>query len=383
MSDSIHKRSQWKSYERVLSFICRTQKPKTILEWGPGHSSQVILNNCDSDCSVLSVEHNHKYFMEAADRFSKNGNIELSCRSISLRGGQSAGYVTYPVLRSINCHGKEKPEYDLVFVDGRYRYDCMIAARSILKPEGVLVLHDSDRPSYAPAMSSYAYLRHFPEHRTSVMSNGNNLSFLEGLVNEPLPNSIFDPTTTINEITERIQSRERFSFVRISPEETAHLKDRGPVGREIQSCLCIENPDFLIGLPVKEANEVTIRSFHENTSFHDESAASKALSSDPESIERLAKVIRSRRTVLITDNETTERPKLTRLFGTKYELVLSDGCPRESVNEKLTDIVRATKKAELTVIATSRPMPIILKRLWLNKIRNVQIVDLSDLIRVV
>lgn len=45
--------------------------------------------------------------------------------------------------------------FDVVIVDGRYRRRCLRVAKEVLTPEGVVVLHDADRPHYQGALSFF------------------------------------------------------------------------------------------------------------------------------------------------------------------------------------------------------------------------------------
>lgn len=47
--------------------------------------------------------------------------------------------------------------YDLIFVDGRHRVECVKASPQWLAPGGVIVLHDAMRPEYAEAWDVYPH----------------------------------------------------------------------------------------------------------------------------------------------------------------------------------------------------------------------------------
>ena len=54
-----------------------------------------------------------------------------------------------------------KDEFDLIFIDGRFRRRCLLAARDSLAPKGVVILHDAQRPHYHDALSAYPHVRMF------------------------------------------------------------------------------------------------------------------------------------------------------------------------------------------------------------------------------
>ncbi len=62
--------------------------------------------------------------------------------------GESGHYVTLPFHR--------KRTYDIVFVDGRLRADCLAVARRVVSPGGVVLLHDAHRKNYRHAVSLFS-----------------------------------------------------------------------------------------------------------------------------------------------------------------------------------------------------------------------------------
>jgi len=175
---------RWRSFERLLGFVCQRISPKSVLEWGPGHSTHVILNHALSS-RILSIEHHPGWLRRAKKRFEGSGRVEFVHRVLSLSGGKSSGYVGYPLWRAVHDGGPLE-RYDLVFVDGRMRFDCMMVAMMLVKPKGVVMIHDTYRETYRPAIESYPHFRFFDDVRTAVMSKS-SMEFLDGFHQGSVP----------------------------------------------------------------------------------------------------------------------------------------------------------------------------------------------------
>lgn len=133
--------SGFHSFSNILDSIMETFKPQNILEWGPGKSTEIMLRH--GAPKILSIEHDKEYYDKMKERFP---SIELLHLRINSHGNAD-GYVTYPLTTG--------ELYDLVFVDGRHRCDCLRVASLVVKDHGIVVLHDAERPVYKAAYSMY------------------------------------------------------------------------------------------------------------------------------------------------------------------------------------------------------------------------------------
>lgn len=123
-------------FEDILIATVKRLKPKRILEWGPGFSTDVFVHLCP-DAYILSIEHQEAWFARQKARF--NGLVDLKYLAL----GMASKYETYPL--------RQEP-FDLVFVDGRRRRGCLLTASQVVTPGGVVVLHDAERSSYRDAV---------------------------------------------------------------------------------------------------------------------------------------------------------------------------------------------------------------------------------------
>ncbi len=130
------------TYINVLAAEIARLSPKRILEWGPGISTLLLAELCPQ-AQLLSIEHDLEWFakMNGVKRYYHQ--LDVVHRAISLRPGASQGYATYPFLRS--------ELFDLIFIDGRARCDCIAVASRKISPHGTVLVHDAHRRNYHPA----------------------------------------------------------------------------------------------------------------------------------------------------------------------------------------------------------------------------------------
>lgn len=126
----------WMNYAIVALLDERLSSDMRLFEYGSGYST---LYYAARVASVLSVEYDAAWFDDIS-RFAPQ-NVHILFRPQDVDG-------TY--CRTIT----ERPEsrYDLVVVDGRDRANCVIQSLPHLSERGVLLLDDSERPRYQPAI---------------------------------------------------------------------------------------------------------------------------------------------------------------------------------------------------------------------------------------
>jgi len=135
------------SYLPVLRHFLELKPSQRILEWGPGRST-IMLAEWSPSSSILSIEHDSEWHQKCCEVASSFSNVEVSQQTISLQPGKSGHYVTLPFHR-------EGP-FDLIFIDGRLRCDCLAVAHRVVSPEGVVLLHDAHRKNYEPGIALFA-----------------------------------------------------------------------------------------------------------------------------------------------------------------------------------------------------------------------------------
>jgi predicted O-methyltransferase YrrM len=144
-------------FESVLRKWLSKNNPKTILEYGPGFSTKVMIEECPS-AKITSIEHDKKWFLKAKKQFSNNINLILKESR-----NRKSHYACWPLMQD------EVPKYDLIFIDGRRRVECLLVGLHVLKKDGIVILHDAERKEYQHGISLYNMIE--AEGRTIVLSN--------------------------------------------------------------------------------------------------------------------------------------------------------------------------------------------------------------------
>ncbi|MFA5344544.1 MAG: glycosyltransferase [Kiritimatiellia bacterium] len=127
-------------FERLL--LRRGHTPLAVLEWGAGASTKYftdLLARAGVPFTWDAMEHDPVWA-------SKVRAMNISGATVTLADKDSEAYLTPP-----------KRKYDLIYVDGRNRVQCLRAARGLLAPGGAVLLHDAQRARYRPGFEGYAH----------------------------------------------------------------------------------------------------------------------------------------------------------------------------------------------------------------------------------
>lgn len=127
------------SFIKFLREYLEKIKPRYILEWGPGKSTSIMLE--ESNAHIISIEHQKKWY----DHWRKllSGKYTIILVEAPEENRKDPKWNDY-------CNPIPSPTvmFDLIFVDGRERNRCLKYATTHLNPNGVVILHDSERPQY-------------------------------------------------------------------------------------------------------------------------------------------------------------------------------------------------------------------------------------------
>lgn len=96
-----------------------------VLEWGSGNSTRWWAQRCQR---VTAVEHDPEWVERLRPDLPEN--VELLARD---------NLTSY-----VDCFGDQSELFDIIIVDGLYRFDCAQRARSYLKADGMVILDNSD-----------------------------------------------------------------------------------------------------------------------------------------------------------------------------------------------------------------------------------------------
>ncbi len=134
----------------IVAFIDQ-YKAKRCLEWGIGGST-VVFSRCASVQEWIGVERYREWIEKVESQIGSHVKLIHVPRS-------SAPYGTPadidPYVNSPSIQG----QFDFVFIDGDYRWQCLEKASKILSPTGFCMVHDSARKDMHP------HFRHFDHYR--------------------------------------------------------------------------------------------------------------------------------------------------------------------------------------------------------------------------
>lgn len=136
------------SYMPVVLERYRENPPRRILEWGPGRST-IFFAELFPEASIEGVEHDAHWFSRCRHIEALfPGRVSIAHRNLQIAPGKAEAYVSYPLY-------SPDRKFDLIFIDGRLRADCIAVAKLVLEKGGAVLVHDAHRENYAPAFRLY------------------------------------------------------------------------------------------------------------------------------------------------------------------------------------------------------------------------------------
>lgn len=126
------------TYVELLEKYLRLIKPKRILEWGPGHSTRIMIIKCPR-AEIISYENDKHWFKKYNDEFGNKVKLILIEAPLENRKSLIWKQYTNPALEG---------KFDLVFIDGHERVRCMKTTTKLLSKNGVVILHDCRKRGY-------------------------------------------------------------------------------------------------------------------------------------------------------------------------------------------------------------------------------------------
>lgn len=142
------------SYSDTLYAILDEFKPESAFEWGPGTSTQILAMH-PAVKTVKSVE-DEVFFYDAIEKL-KYDNVTFCYK-------QDMHEYTNEIYNN---------EYDLIFVDGRNRPECLKAA---FGRSNIVILHDAAREQYREAIHMYKHHTWTDDGNTVTLTNSEEIA---------------------------------------------------------------------------------------------------------------------------------------------------------------------------------------------------------------
>ena len=127
----------WVTYSFIDFIKDRISKAHQVFEFGSGNSTFFYAKLAGK---VVSVEHDHDWFNKILA--TKPANAEMIFCALEPDGD----YCRMPTTKD--------QKFQVIIVDGRDRVNCCMQAINALTEDGVIVLDDSEREFYLPAIHS-------------------------------------------------------------------------------------------------------------------------------------------------------------------------------------------------------------------------------------
>jgi hypothetical protein len=137
----------WYTYPALLWLGPRLKETDSVFEYGAGNSTRWLAARVRR---VTSVDHDARWSSMSAATAPPNASVlHRECSGDAVHAPAGDAYV--------NAIEEELGEgYDVVVVDGMARVSCVEAALATMGPSSLLVLDNSDRSPYGPALDHLA-----------------------------------------------------------------------------------------------------------------------------------------------------------------------------------------------------------------------------------
>jgi hypothetical protein len=121
----------WITYPTIDFLTQRLPRMEDVFEYGSGNGTHWWAQKSDR---VRSVEHDTEWYHKMVKSLPEN--VELYYESLT----NGSSYEEKILI--------DDRYYDAIIVDGRHRNACMVHSIKRIKPNGIIILDNSDRPEY-------------------------------------------------------------------------------------------------------------------------------------------------------------------------------------------------------------------------------------------
>jgi hypothetical protein len=149
-------------FQRALLSI--GARPVRIFEWGLGNSTITYtstLARAEREFKWHGVDHSPEWFQYVTATLARTAQaqaLQLAC--VPFQHPTAACFDRTADRDAIERYIEQprgRGTFDVILIDGRFRRRCLLTARDVLAPGGIVMLHDAHRTYYHPAFSAFPY----------------------------------------------------------------------------------------------------------------------------------------------------------------------------------------------------------------------------------
>lgn len=134
---------------------------KNILEWGTGFTTRWLCAIAEKRRSELfvAVDTNAEYLSNVI-AFMPQSSFTLEAHAV-MEIGDTDDFSQSPAFHYATFPFKYEKHFDLIFIDGRRRNECLMAAAVLLSEHGFVIIHDFRRKRYELGISFFQTVEDF------------------------------------------------------------------------------------------------------------------------------------------------------------------------------------------------------------------------------
>jgi predicted O-methyltransferase YrrM len=146
------------SFKETLEKVLDVFKIEDIFEYGPGNSTRIMLESPYVK-RIDSLESTKTWF-DKWNKEIKDDRVNFIYEDILDE------YIT-----TISFYSLINDKYDLIFVDAIARENILKLAKNHLREDGIIILHDSERPKYRSSIELYRHVIFEDCGNTALLTN--------------------------------------------------------------------------------------------------------------------------------------------------------------------------------------------------------------------
>lgn len=142
-------------FKKFLLHYGKDGRKVRVLEWGSGGSTiyyTLFLRQNKIPYLWRSIEYNKGWYEKVRDMVKDDPSTKIELFDVE---NNALRQRTLPMNEYVDFPKTLNEKFDIIFVDGRKRRRCVLLARELISPDGVVLLHDAQRRHYQCAFTVY------------------------------------------------------------------------------------------------------------------------------------------------------------------------------------------------------------------------------------